>query len=71
VLAGRDPPNVSSPGNMVGIRQVENVDHGSHDMPQLRSGLTKRLGDRGDCVGHLLVGVTVAEGGPSFPETKT
>jgi hypothetical protein len=56
---------------MVGIRHVENVDHGSHDVPQLRSGLTKRLGDRGDCVGHLLVGVIVAEGGPSFPETKT
>ena len=70
MLAVRDPPNVSSPGNIVGIRHVENVDHGSHDVPQLRSGLAKRLGDCGNCVGHLL-GVTAAEGGPSFPETKT
>jgi hypothetical protein len=38
-------------GDVMGVRHIDNVDDGSHDMAQFRASLRQRLGD--DCDGTL------------------
>ena len=48
-----------SAGNLVNICQIENIDNSSYDVAKLRSSLTKRRCNRGDCGDHLVVGITL------------
>jgi len=46
-------------GDVLGICHIENVDHGSHNMTQLRSRLAKCRRDRRNCGLHLHVRISV------------
>ncbi len=46
-------------GNGGDIRHVDNINHGSHDVAQVRSRLAKCRNHRLDCASHLLVRIPI------------